>query len=1186
MTALGYRRGTYSSFLGDMLGALQTQQVQGAGAEPPLAGIHLTSTDDLVIGILRVWASAGDVLTFYQERIANEGYLRTATESASIVELAHTIGYQPAPPLAALTYLAFSVGGGVGIPNQLTVPIGTRVQSVPGPGGRPQVFETVEALPMLAEWSDMTPAPAQPGDPPPIQTGSTDVMLNGINLHLTPGDLLLMVDENTYQPPIKHLVWGTELPVFVHGRYRPITAVEPDRAQQRTRVRWDTPIDGPNLARPAAFVFRKQAHVFGYDAADWNSLPQQRKTDLAPPVGGLFHSTDAGNQWIAASGSTTTRAVRALQCDAAGHVFAATAGDGVLRSDDGGANWRQVNTLLVRKDVHALAVDASGGLYAGSSGGGVMRSLDGGESWAPLRTENNLQLGRQGFSVATTRLPNTVVRALAVTGSTVLAATDSGLFRATLGGNGWEAASGGLSPSTQLTALLAINNGPVILGTNQGAFVSTNQGSGWSSASTGLPPGTSVTALTSLGGSVFAISDQGVFVSPTQAQLRWTPANAPTGALLSLAASSDTLFVGTSAGVFRSTDSAATWQPIATGLTAASVPALAVSADGSQMVAAQPLSASTGNQWPGFELAQDSLDLDTTYPAVQTGGWFLVTQPGGQAGLFPVLQAQRTSRTQFGQRGFITTITTHPDPQLPTFDRRTALVHVASDPLTLAVDPLSVLHEPTVTLSSVLAESLVNGRAVALTGKRPYGRLAPTLPPETRLISENGRESVPLEARELVEVLTAPTSTPDGSLTWRLRHHSGLVGSVTLQPDQLVWVAADANSELVSEIMWVAECKADDGTGHAQVSFTEPPGNVYDAATVHLNGNVALATHGESVQEVLGSGDATQSRQEFTLNRQPVTRYILPGQVEQTSTLRIFVNRVAWEPTQALMKVDAHSHAYSTQTDEAGTVHVMFGDGIRGARLPTGTENVVATYRTGAGPDGEVRAGSLAQLMTRPLGVRSVTNPVAASGAAPAESAELIRARAPHSLVQRDRIVSLSDYAVFAAGRPDVLRAVVRRLHLRNRPLIHVTVAVMPGAVLDTNGLATAIRAAQATPADVQVDVSLTVAFAATVRVVLDPAQLAQNPADEVRTRLLDAFSLVNRELAQPVAASDLVRVAQAVPGIKAVDLVALDYSGATPLKVQPRLVAAAAHLGQATGQIRAAEVLVLDPDHLTVELG
>ena len=44
---------------------------------------------------------------FYQERIANEGFLRTATERRSILELARLIGYELNPGVAASAYLAF-----------------------------------------------------------------------------------------------------------------------------------------------------------------------------------------------------------------------------------------------------------------------------------------------------------------------------------------------------------------------------------------------------------------------------------------------------------------------------------------------------------------------------------------------------------------------------------------------------------------------------------------------------------------------------------------------------------------------------------------------------------------------------------------------------------------------------------------------------------------------------------------------------------------------------------------------------------------------------------------------------------------------------------------------------------------------------------------------------------------------
>ena len=50
-----------------------------------------------------------DVLTFYQERLANESFLRTASERRSILELARLIGYELHPGVAASGFLAFTL---------------------------------------------------------------------------------------------------------------------------------------------------------------------------------------------------------------------------------------------------------------------------------------------------------------------------------------------------------------------------------------------------------------------------------------------------------------------------------------------------------------------------------------------------------------------------------------------------------------------------------------------------------------------------------------------------------------------------------------------------------------------------------------------------------------------------------------------------------------------------------------------------------------------------------------------------------------------------------------------------------------------------------------------------------------------------------------------------------------------
>src|SRR5947207_8181867 len=136
LSHLTYRVGTHASFF-------ETMQAQLAATGPdgtpgPLARLLTREPDDASLALLDAWATVADVLTFYQERIANEGYLRTAVERRSVVELARLIGYQPRPGVAATTYLAFTMQDGAAV----EVPQGTRAQSVPGPGELPQSFET------------------------------------------------------------------------------------------------------------------------------------------------------------------------------------------------------------------------------------------------------------------------------------------------------------------------------------------------------------------------------------------------------------------------------------------------------------------------------------------------------------------------------------------------------------------------------------------------------------------------------------------------------------------------------------------------------------------------------------------------------------------------------------------------------------------------------------------------------------------------------------------------------------------------------------------------------------------------------------------------------------------------------------------------------------------------------------
>ncbi|PZV00220.1 MAG: hypothetical protein DCF24_07805, partial [Cyanobium sp.] len=187
--AIGYRTGTHASFLESLLVRLSSPEL------PALAGLTTRDDGDFTIALCDALATGLDVLTFYQERIANEDWLRTASERRSILELAGLIGYQLAPGVAASTWLAFTLQEAPGNPAlaaaPVQIPLGTRVQSVPGPGEQAQSFETVEPIKARTEWNTIpirTTCPWQPAN------GDTGLWLDGVGTGLQPGDTLLILD--------------------------------------------------------------------------------------------------------------------------------------------------------------------------------------------------------------------------------------------------------------------------------------------------------------------------------------------------------------------------------------------------------------------------------------------------------------------------------------------------------------------------------------------------------------------------------------------------------------------------------------------------------------------------------------------------------------------------------------------------------------------------------------------------------------------------------------------------------------------------------------------------------------------------------------------------------------------------------------------------------------------------------
>ena len=79
------------------LGPLLAPGDDGKQLVYPLQSLTTRDLSDPAIALLDAWAIVGDVFTFYQERLANEGYLRTAALRRSILELARLVNYNLRP---------------------------------------------------------------------------------------------------------------------------------------------------------------------------------------------------------------------------------------------------------------------------------------------------------------------------------------------------------------------------------------------------------------------------------------------------------------------------------------------------------------------------------------------------------------------------------------------------------------------------------------------------------------------------------------------------------------------------------------------------------------------------------------------------------------------------------------------------------------------------------------------------------------------------------------------------------------------------------------------------------------------------------------------------------------------------------------------------------------------------------
>ncbi len=478
--ALSYCGSRFRESLARMLDQLTVQTTgDGTADTAPLANLNTDGYGDWTIALVQAWAATLEVLAFYQERIVNEGYLRTATERRSVLELARSLGYELRPGTAAGTHLVLTVLADKNQPHrQVAVPAGVAVQSVPPPGQLPQTFEIDHPFVAHADWNALKLAPGTQPRRLRLRASTVSARLAGTQSGLQPGDYVLILEG----PPRP----GSNQPF----RLVQITDVQIDAAQGCTQLTW-TPVapSDPGAAAMQDFCSAK------IDDARLLALRAESGL-LAYTQGGVYLATSGPNAWAPAGVGLPHAAVYALAAPDTHRLVAGTA-HGLYQTVDQGATWQPVTAGLVRRPVMAFAAGGGGALYAGATEGTVYVSRGDGP-WTVLAGETVLP-PLKGFSRLWTppdaeMLPKVPVRALAAyargRAGRLAAGSEAGVFRSADGGRRWAPANDSLpspDPKSGQAAVavhaLAVKNpsgrAQLFAGTDAGVFHITEGWSRW-----------------------------------------------------------------------------------------------------------------------------------------------------------------------------------------------------------------------------------------------------------------------------------------------------------------------------------------------------------------------------------------------------------------------------------------------------------------------------------------------------------------------------------------------------------------------------------------------------------------------------------------------------------------------------------------------------------------------------------
>ena len=584
------------------------------------------------------------------------------------------------------------------------------------------------------------------------------------------------------------------------------------------------------------------------------------------------------------------------------------------------------------------------------------------------------------------------------------------------------------------------------------------------------------------------------------------------------------------------------------------------------------------------------IDLDAIYKKITPGSWVMLSYANSRA-LYQVNSLTEAARSDFGLTGKTTRLTLLGQGLADSvFEKavRGTLVYAESEALEVADLPLTEPIAGQEVDIQGLVEHLLPGVPLAVSGKVVWAKVDGF---EGGLVlrSLDQTQTKPIPAGALLWVEALPISLSHQKHRWTLRDLTGFVGTVDATTEQITYAPALESDETVSEIAFLKQLPTFNPVTHLQLKA--PLTFIYDRATFSINANVVPATHGETVSTVLGSGDGAQPHQTFTLKKPPLTYLSSSSASGRETTLSVRVNNMLWSEADSFFGRDPSAENYIVRLEDDGTTNITFGDSHQGARLPTGTENITTTYRSGIGLVGEVASGSLTLLKQRPLGIRAVTNPVAATGAENAENLSSARTNAPLTVLTLDRLVSRQDYEDFARAFAGIGKAQAVEIWDGFVTRLHITLAAANGdPIVETSPLQQNLNRAMETLRDPGppfiLDSFRLCRFDVAGKLLIDERYDPEIVKSQTTNRLLAAFEFSRRQFGQGVSAAEVIALMQSVPGVIAVDLDALHRSEQGS-QLETYLDAAIAQWDAAKTppQVTQVELLLINPAGIELEV-